>query len=100
MPAAGAEALDKKQRKQFEAWQLQNVKAAPQKPGRVSAAIGKGQSQHMVSHLVLWLDDIDHMHVSGMSCRVPASLAGASAAFTEDSIGMSWSHVCSTVLPT
>lgn len=42
--AAGAEALDRKQRKQFDAWQLQNVKAAPQKPGRVSAAIGIGQS--------------------------------------------------------
>ncbi|KAL3136921.1 hypothetical protein ABBQ32_006527 [Trebouxia sp. C0010 RCD-2024] len=38
----GAEALDKKQRKHFDAWQLQSVKAAPQKPGRVSAAIGKG----------------------------------------------------------
>lgn len=42
--AAGAEALDRKQRKQFDAWQLQNVKAVPEKPGRVSAAIGKGQS--------------------------------------------------------
>ena len=42
---AGAEALDRKQRKQFDAWQLQNVKAAPHKPGRVSAAIGKGQSR-------------------------------------------------------
>lgn len=38
----GAEALDKKQRKQFDAWQLQNVKAVSQKPGRCSAAIGKG----------------------------------------------------------
>ncbi|KAL0033211.1 hypothetical protein WJX79_009936 [Trebouxia sp. C0005] len=38
----GAEALDRKQRKQFDAWQLQTVKAVPQKPGRVSAAIGKG----------------------------------------------------------
>ncbi len=44
--AEGAEALDKKQRKQFDAWQLQNVKAVPQKPGRVSAAIGKGRASH------------------------------------------------------
>jgi len=39
---SGAEALDRKQRKQFDAWQLQTVKAVPQKSGRVSAAIGKG----------------------------------------------------------
>ncbi|DBB04617.1 hypothetical protein WJX77_008660 [Trebouxia sp. C0004] len=38
----GAQALDRKQRKQFDAWQLQTVGAVPQKPGRVSAAIGKG----------------------------------------------------------
>ncbi|DBB13805.1 TPA: hypothetical protein ACH3X3_000802 [Trebouxia sp. C0006] len=41
----GAEALDRKQRKQFDAWQLQTVKAVPQKPGRVSAAIGKGMAK-------------------------------------------------------
>lgn len=51
--AAGAEALDKKQRKQFDAWQLQNVKAAPLKPGRVSAAIGKGWSHHTVQPFML-----------------------------------------------
>lgn len=55
MYAAGADALDRKQRKQFDAWQLQTVKAAPQKQGRVSAAIGKGQlppSPHPCIHFI------------------------------------------------
>lgn len=51
LPAAGAEALDKKQRKHFDAWQLQSVKAAPQKPGRVSAAIGKGRLRYTLHNL-------------------------------------------------
>ena len=39
---AGASALDRKARRKFDAWQLQNVNATPEKPGRLSAAIGKG----------------------------------------------------------
>lgn len=55
---AGASALDRKARKRFDALQLQSVHAAPQKPGRLSAAIGKGEAPNCLSDHSANADDM------------------------------------------